>query len=181
MVHTYKKESCCVHADVTDSMNDEMKWIWNSSKESLPVIGRQTIKSKKWRFFGGWPSLYRGRTPTGPGLGLNNVPHASQYSGRQSCHCAIESGLLNLSTFPFSRCSIGLPHEPNPADWGNIHTEWQCNGGCNCVQYGQLIHSVPASEQDAGMEGQIYQVLGSHGSTVGRTRTYIYNTCLRYS
>ena len=44
------------------SMNNDMKWIWNSSKWSLPIIGWQTIKSKKWRFSVVAP-VYRGIEP----------------------------------------------------------------------------------------------------------------------
>ena len=44
------------------------------------------------KVFGGCPSLLRNRTPTRPDLGLNSGPHAYQHSGRQYCHCTIESG-----------------------------------------------------------------------------------------
>ena len=44
---------------------------------------------------GGCPSLKRNQTPTRPGLELNSVPHASQHSSWQSCHCAIESRKLH--------------------------------------------------------------------------------------
>ena len=43
------------------------------------------------KVFGGCPSLWRNQTPTRHGLGLNSGPHASQHSGRQSCHCTFDA------------------------------------------------------------------------------------------
>ena len=43
------------------------------------------------------PRLQTNRTPTRPNVGLNSGPHASQYSGQQSCHCAIESVYCKLT------------------------------------------------------------------------------------
>ena len=77
----------------------------------ISPIGRQTIKSKKWRFLVVAP-VYRGIEPllaSAWDWTLDPMPSCTQ--ARQSCHCAIESGhflILGTRKFgPFFSVSAG--------------------------------------------------------------------------
>ena len=94
---TCKKES------ILYMQTTQIAWtmIWNEYEtlhSYLSLFGRQTIKSKKWRFSVVAP-VYRGIEPLNspqPGIELW-TPCLPGLTGRQSCHCAIESGLMPLS------------------------------------------------------------------------------------
>ena len=74
--------------------------IWNEYEtlQNNP-IGRQASKSKKCKFWVVAP-IYRGIEPIRPGA------QASQHSGRQSCHCAIESALVTATSFELTHLHL---------------------------------------------------------------------------